>query len=432
MKKIVFLIIFLSFSLFLYSPVMGLEGVPNEPHEASPSAEEEEGEVEATVDLRASVPNRKDDYEISITSIPRQEVLPGQDIEYTIFYGCSGEAVTEEMTLSVEWLLPEGEVAEFVPESFSTAYGDVVPDVNTEVGSISWNIHDFPPNTTSQKITFRLKAKEDFEQAGTYPIEVRARLVIPGFVVEDAHRVTVNFPEERIEEAIPKIPATVWRYSQEFFAHPAFQVVFLRFLLLLLFLTVIITPVVAFLYFDLSLAFLPFLFWFIVQRFLRFFGWGDKKHPWGHVYHAETKEPLFLVKVSVFNFSGDLLGVTFTNRKGGFGFSLSEGRYLLEVERSGFAVSSLEEGGIMLSGNRLLFTWEVGAVVDVFLQRKKFLPTFWERFFEGFALQFSDFLLLLGLLLSFLNLFLSPSVVGVLISSFYIFYLLVWTAIIYR
>ncbi|MEA2020194.1 MAG: carboxypeptidase-like regulatory domain-containing protein [Patescibacteria group bacterium] len=430
-KIILFIIIFFSFNMLATKRVLGESVVPNSTPQSSPSAKEE-GEVKATVNLRASVPNSKDDYEISISSTPRREVLPGQEIEYTIFYGCSGGAATEEMTISVEWLLPEGEVAEFVSESASDAYGGAPPQINLETGSIVWEINDFPPGTTSRKVSFKLKAKDEFEKTGTFPIEVRARLVLPGFVVEDSHRVTVNFPEKRIEEAIPEIPATVWRYSQEFFAHPAFRVVFFRFLLVLLVFTLLFTPVILFLYFDLSLAFLPLLLQFIYHHFLIFFGWRERGRVWGRVFHTETKEPLFLVKVSAYNFSGDLLEETLTDRTGAFGFSLPEGRYLLEVTRPGYAVGSLEGKGIMLADNRFLFTWEVGREVRVFLQRKKILPSFWERFLEGFALQFSDFLLLLGLFLSFLNVFLSLSVSSVMVSTFYIFYLFTWTVVVYR
>lgn len=430
-KKILLIVIFFIFNSLANRSVLGLTVVSDQVPEATSSAEDE-GEVKATVNLRASVPNSRDDYDISITSTPRREVLPGQEIEYSIFYGCSGGAATEEMTLSVEWLLPEGEVAEFISESASSAYGDTPPQVNLEAGSVIWEINDFPPNATSRKVSFKLKAKDEFEKAGTYPIEVRARLVLPGFVVEDSHRVTVNFPEERIEEAIPEIPATIWRYSQEFFAHPAFKVVFFRFLLVLLFLTLVLTPIILFLYFDLSLAFLPLLLQFIAHRFLVAFGWREKRRVWGRVYHSETKEPLFLVKVSAYNFSGDLLGETLTDRAGGFGFSLPEGRYLLDVTRPSYAVGSLGGEGILLSDNRFLFTWKVGREVEVFLQRKKILPSFWERFFEGFALEVSDFLLLLGLLLSFLNVFLSPSIGSVSVSAFYIFYIFAWTAIVYR
>lgn len=394
----------------------------------------DEGEVKATVDLRASVPNGEEDYHLELESRPRREVLPGNEIVYTIFYGCSGSMPTEKITLSVEWVQPVGRVAEYVPGSASKAYGDALPQVNKEKGSISWEISDFPGDTTSQKISFKLKVKDNFDSSGTFPIELRARMVIPGMVKETVKRVTVTYPEERIEEMFPQVPATVYRYAQEFFSHPVFQTVFFRFLLIFAFLLPFFTLVTALLYLDFPLAFLPFLIPFWLRRFLIFLGVVDHEPVWGRVFWSYSGAAVPLVRVRVFDFSGRELGSTFTNRSGSFGFDLPEDHYLIEVKKPGFSLNSVQKDGIFLTEERFLFKFEQGkdkeAVLN--LKRVKFLPIFWERFLEGFALSFSDFLVFLGVGLSITYALLVGSLLSILLACFFFVYLLSWTFLVFR
>ncbi len=395
---------------------------------------DEDGEVKATVDLRATVPNKKDDYEISLESRPREEVLPGGEIVYTIFYGCFGTLETEKMTLSVEWVLPEGQVAKYVPGSATTAYGDALPQVDKDAKNIIWEISNFPGSTTSKKVSFRLQASEEFREGGTFPIEVRARLALPGFVKETSRRVTVTYPEERVVEMLPQVPATVYRYAREFFAHPAFQTVFHRFLLILALFLPLFTLVVAALYLDFPPAFLPFLVPFLLRKFLVLIGVFDAPPVWGRVFSSAVGSPISLARVRVFDFSGRELGSTFTNRSGSFGFDLPEDHYLVEVRKPGFALETVRKNGIFLSESRFLYKFEPQEkkIVILALKRTKFLSPFWERFLEGFALEFSDFLAFFAFGVSLFYALLVGSTVSILLTSFFFIYLLTWTFVMFR
>lgn len=379
------------------------------------------GEVKPTVVTKATVPNREEDYQLSITSIPREEVLPGQEINYTIFYGCSGGNETSELKLIVTWNLPAGEVVKYIPKSASEAYGDVIPDVELSENKISWRMRNFPARTTSQKVFFKLKAESQFGQAGTFPVEIQARLIAVPITKEVLSVLRVTYPEERAAE----VPLLIWRYLKEVFRGPEFRFVVGQSSLLLL----VLIATLFFLNFlmrkDLGIALFPALLVFLGRWLLGVVGLRRKSPVWGAVYSLDSNEPVFLARVSVYDFSGRRLGVELTNRRGEFGFWLAAKSYLIEVRRPGFAIRSASRDCLVLNETRIIFTWREKEQ-EIFLRKERFLGVFWERFSEAAAGELLDFLLVLGTIFGCLNFYFYPSLPNATLVSLYFLFLFFW------
>ena len=392
---------------------------------------EVKGEVKPVVVTKATVPNREEDYQISISSIPRREVLPGEEITYTILYGCSGGNETVELRLEVSWVYPSGEVGEYVLKSASEAYGSAPPDVELSEKKISWRIEGFPPQTTSQRVSFKLRAKSAYKEWGTFPIEVTAHLLAPPFSKEASSLVTVTYPEK-----MPAVPLTVWRYLRELFLEPSFRFLVSKLALLLLIFILLLTPLIILARLDVRFSFLPYLMLYLWRRFLELLGAGKRAPVWGRVFSEDSHFPVFLVKVSVFDFSGRFLGSCFSDRKGKFGFCLPRGRYLLKVRKGGFVIVSSERF-ITLSESYLLFKWEPldstrGKVGEIYLRKRGVLAFFWEEAVERASLELSDFILILGAFLGLANFYFSPTFLNAALAGFYLFALSLWTMLVFR
>jgi len=379
------------------------------------------GEVKPKVVTRATVPNRAEDYQLTLTSVPREEVVPGEEITYTILYGCSGWNETSLLSLVVIW---SGGVGEYVEGSAGLAYGDTAPEISTEGRTVTWVVGKFPARTTSQKVSFKLRVPSAHEGLGTFPIEVVARLVAPSVSKEAYSVLHVVYPEGHVPEA----PAIVWHYLRELLAHPALRFVLERLVALLLVVVVFLSPMVFLARFDISVTFLPFLLLYTYHWCLELFGLRDRPPVWGGVLSEDTRRPVFLVKVTIFDFKGRRLAVGFTNRRGEFGFHLPQGKYLLAMEKAywrGFFLTSVPREALLLSDRQFIWEW-VGERREFYLGKRGVFG-FWEETFERVGLELSDFVLMLGILLSLTNFYFRHSLLSALLVFFYLFFFSVWT-----
>lgn len=384
------------------------------------------GEVKPEVTTRASIPNQTVDYEISISSIPRFEASPGQDVTYTIVYGCSGGNETPELELVVDWSLPKGKVARYVVGSATLGYGGVIPKVEPGRGRITWSFRNFPPGATSQRVSFKLHTEERYKDAGTFPIEVKARLLALPISLESSSRITVTYSGRG-----PAIPLTIWYYLKELLSQPGFQFLVSKLSLLLLLLVALTALLVLIAKYDIGLRSLHHLSIYIWVCLLNFIGLRKRRVVWGRICDERLRSPIFLAKVFVYNFSGRLLGSCLTDREGRFGFDFPHGRYLLRVRKGGFSVSSSREF-LMLSGSDLTFNWQGEVAGEIFLRKVSFWRGKFESLVEGMFFEFSDFIFVFGILLSAINCFLLPSFKNWIILFCYLLFLSIWTNFVFR
>ncbi len=77
------------------------------------------------------------------------------------------------------------------------------------------------------------------------------------------------------------------------------------------------------------------------------FGLNKKKRTWGIIYDTNTRQPVALAQVRIFDFEmKKLLDTQFSNQKGEFGFLLKPGKYYLEVNKNNYIFpSKLASGG---------------------------------------------------------------------------------------
>lgn len=387
---------------------------------------EDSGEIKPEVITRAAIANQTTDYEISITSSPRLEALPGQEISYTVTYGCSGGNETSELELVVDWSLPKGKVVRYVVGSATSGHEGVIPKVEPGRGRITWSFLDFPPGVVSQQVFFKLRAEEKYKEAGTFPVEVKARLLAPPISLESSSRITVTYPGRG-----PAIPLTVWYYLKELLSQPSFQFLVSRLSLLFLLLVALTAFLVLIVKFDIGLLSLHYLLIYIWICLLSFLGLKKRRVVWGRVYDERLRGPIFLAKVFVYNFSGRLLGSCLTDREGRFGFDFPHGRYLLRVRKGGFSVSSSREF-LMLSGSDLTFNWQREVAGEIFLRKASFWRGKFESLVEGMFFEFSDFIFVFGILLSAINCFLLPSFKNWIILFCYLLFLSIWTNFVFR
>ncbi|MCL5795446.1 MAG: hypothetical protein M1338_03745 [Patescibacteria group bacterium] len=70
-------------------------------------------------------------------------------------------------------------------------------------------------------------------------------------------------------------------------------------------------------------------------------GLNKKKRTWGIVYDTDTRQPIALAQVRIFDFEiKKLLETQFSNEKGEFGFLLKPGKYYLEVNKNNYIFPS--------------------------------------------------------------------------------------------
>jgi len=67
------------------------------------------------------------------------------------------------------------------------------------------------------------------------------------------------------------------------------------------------------------------------------FIFGRSKKRTGLVYNSQTGEPIPLAKVRLFNENGQEMGTFITDTTGTYNFSVTEGKYILDVEKKGYA-----------------------------------------------------------------------------------------------
>lgn len=141
--------------------------------------------------VTASVTNGPDDYEVNI-SADKSSASSDEEVTYTITYGATGLAPTETLTLEASWDLATKagspslfEVATYVDGSATNAYGDTTPSIDTTNRTITWEIDNFPGNTTNQTVNFKLKTKETFTSPGTYTWETYAVVKAYNFQVPE-------------------------------------------------------------------------------------------------------------------------------------------------------------------------------------------------------------------------------------------------------
>lgn len=76
------------------------------------------------------------------------------------------------------------------------------------------------------------------------------------------------------------------------------------------------------------------LIYYFFHRFLFLFGLRKKSKPWGMVYDSETKKPVELAIVRIFQIkTGKLLQTQVTDHKGRFGFLVNPGTYRITVSK---------------------------------------------------------------------------------------------------
>ena len=387
------------------------------------------GEVKPKVVARATVPNRAEDYQLTLTSVPREEVVPGEEITYTILYGCSGWNETSSLSLGVVWA--EG-VGEYVAQSAGLAYGSAAPEINVEERSITWAVGSFPARTTSQRVSFKLLVPSAHEGSGTFPIEVAAHLVTPSVSKEAYSVLHVMYPGGRV----PETPVVVWHYLRELLAHPALRFISERLVVLLLVVFMLLSPLVFLARFDIDVTFLPLLLLYSYYWCLELLGLRDKSPVWGNMLSEDARRPVFLAKITIFDFKGRRQATSFTNRRGEFGFRLPQGKYLLAVDkarftlpigknRRGFFLTAVPREALLLSDRQFIWEW-VGERGEFYLGRRSILG-FWEEAFERVGLGLSDFVLMLGILLSLTNFYFHRSPISALLVFFYLFFFSVWT-----
>jgi len=391
---------------------------------ALPAAAKDTGKIKPAVVTRAVIPNSSSDYDVRVFSSPRREALPGQEIAYTVVYGCAGGNATPELRLEVWWNSPEQGLVSYVAQSASDAYGGVKPSVSLSEKKISWKISNFPPNTTSRRVTFKLQTPSRYDR-GVFPIEVKVRLMAPPVRKEAASLITVTYAA-----GVPVTPLTLWPYLQELLVQPAPRFLVSKSSFIVLLLIALIAPVLVLVRFDIRFSFLPFLFFYLGYRLLEILGFKKKPPTWGRIFDEDSRRPLFLVEVIVFDFYGKVLARSFSDRGGSFGFDLPPGRYILEFKKGNFSMAPSHRF-LTLSEQRVVFRWE-GYAGEVYLRKRRRISFFWEDLAERVALEFSDFAIILGVLLGFANLYLYPSLVSLVMASFYVLLLLFWTIVFVR
>lgn len=384
-----------------------------------------QGEVKPTAETRAFLPNKQGDYELNMVSAPKEEILPGQVVDYTVIYGCSGGNNVSELTLTVRWFFPEGEIMTLVEDSVSTAYGGVEAEIGER--SITWRIADFPAQTTSQKVSFSLQALERFREQGTFPFRVEARLEAPPVSKEVSLSQRVSFVGEPfVEKPFREVPAIVWRFAKELFSYPAFNFVVRHLVFLLLLLLLFLAPFS----FLVRLGLFPWMFFDLLRwlavRFLVFFGIKEEPPFWGKVLENSTGQPLQFVRVCVSDLTGEQLAVDFTRKDGFFGFDLPPSRYIVSFSGVNEPICSSENVSV-LSENELLWRWDgkEEELVAVFgFSEASYLR--WYRVFARLSLEIFDFVLVLGCLLSGLNYYLHPVPVNLFLLGVYLLLLFSW------
>lgn len=87
-----------------------------------------------------------------------------------------------------------------------------------------------------------------------------------------------------------------------------------------------------------SLFFYP---WYLFNLLLEFVGLRRKRKPWGIVYDAQSKAPVALAIVRIFNDkTRKLLETRVTDKEGRFGFLVPPGHYYLTVTKGGYTYAS--------------------------------------------------------------------------------------------
>lgn len=129
-----------------------------------------------TITVTGTVAARPSDFQLAILSSPPSAttVNQNQTITYTITYG-SSLAYATPMTIKASWTQgtiqsqssPSVDIADYVLNSASNAYGNTLPVVNPTNKTITWSITSFPGNTTNQTVTFQLKTNASYTGAST-------------------------------------------------------------------------------------------------------------------------------------------------------------------------------------------------------------------------------------------------------------------------
>lgn len=147
-------------------------------------------QYDKNLNVSAVVPAQPTDFETSITRINPAGPGPFEEnaeLTYEVSYG-SHLSYPVSFTLKAAWtegtiqgnLSPTVDVAHYVVGSATNAYNSAQPIIDTINRTITWNIVDFPANTTGETITFKLITTNNY--IGTLPVtfEASSQIVGPG------------------------------------------------------------------------------------------------------------------------------------------------------------------------------------------------------------------------------------------------------------
>lgn len=132
-------------------------------------------------------------FEVAIESLATGTTFPqGQEIQYQITYGSTHNS-SSHLQLQAEWSLgtidgassPSVDILEYVVGSASNAYGGAAPVVDVVNRTITWNISNFPANTTSETVTFSLKTKAGYTGRELVDFDVIGRILQPVVIPDD-------------------------------------------------------------------------------------------------------------------------------------------------------------------------------------------------------------------------------------------------------
>lgn len=128
------------------------------------------------VTLSATVPPSNDDFAISLASDGSLTVGPNDVRTYTFTYSTT-TAGSESFTLEGNWT---DDVMEYVAGSASAGYGGATPTVDLVNRRITWDITNFPGNSTAS-VTWQLRAVSSTGSTSPVSFDVRSRLYTPDF-----------------------------------------------------------------------------------------------------------------------------------------------------------------------------------------------------------------------------------------------------------